>query len=99
MLYSRTLSFDSAFLPCFDVNTCLFTRCVEVTELVSGSLSEGAPPTVAVYSVCPYQEGSQEPSMSSSWSTLLQDFFKLFNPPYANSVVLFGILKHIFACA
>lgn len=88
-----------SLFTCFDGNIFSLIRCVGVTQLLSGFLSEGIALCVAVQSV---SMGGRElrSHLLPSWLTSLQDFFKFFFClPCSNSIVLFGVLKHIFASA
>lgn len=49
---------SQAFLLIFDVGIFSFTRCVGVTQLVSGFLSKVIALFIAVYLVCLWEQGS-----------------------------------------
>ena len=46
----------SALLTCFDIGVFSFSQCVGVAQLVSGSLSEGIAPCIAVDLVCLWED-------------------------------------------
>lgn len=65
----------SAFPTHFHVGLFSFAPNVEVTQLVSGFLSEGVAPYLAVYSVHPCEEGSSGASVTILVPLLFFSFY------------------------